>query len=345
MMSVGFRRRLPALLGCLAAAGFATACGGDEETGGSATQAQGGQQQEPVTVDLAYLATASDAAMVLGREKGFFDEAGIDLQLEEVGAGGSAVVPALLKGEYDVGSGGIDGPILAAAKGLPVKILGSNGAPVSKGHSYPEGSETGTSAIVVPADSDIETLADIRGANLAAITVTGLQYLCIAGALEKEGLTAEAVKILEVPPPEMLPALEGGRVDAATLVEPFLTEAEQQGYRVISYPCEESIPGAIQAGFYTSAEWAEQNPDVLRRLSDALVRSNRYAEEHPDELRAVLPEYTKISPELAQEITLSRYDTERDNNTLDVIANALVKYDLIDEVPDLDALLVGGGGG
>lgn len=340
MMSAALKRRLPALLSCLAVAGLVAGCGGDEEdSGGSATQAQGGQEQ--ATVNLAYLATASDAAMVLGREKGFFEEAGIDLQLQEVGAGGSAVVPAMLEGEYDVASGGIDGPILAAAKGLPVKIIGHEGAPVSKGHTYPEGSETGTSAIVVPGDSDIQTLADIRGANLAAITVSGLQYLCIAGALEKQGLQPDAVKILEVPPPEMLPALEAGRVEAATLVEPFLTMAQQQGYRVVSYPCEESIAGAIQAGFYTSTEWAEQNPDVVRRLSDALVRSNQYAEENPEELRKVIPKYTEISPKLAQDITLSRYDTER-HNTLNVIADALVEYDLVEEPPDLDALLVGG---
>ncbi|MQA74422.1 MAG: PhnD/SsuA/transferrin family substrate-binding protein [Solirubrobacterales bacterium] len=340
-MSVGRKWPLPALLVCLLTVGALAGCGGDEGEGAEPAANQAADE-EPVSVTMAYLGTASDAAMVLGNEKGFFEEAGIDLQLEQVGAGGSAVVPAVLKGQYDVASGGIDGPILAAAKGLPMRILGADGAPVSKGHTYPEGSETGTSAIVVPKDSEIETLADIKGAKLAAITVTGLQYLCIAGALEKQGLEPEGVEILEIPPPEMLSAMDAGRVDAAALVEPFLTLAKKQGGRVISFPCEEAIPGAIQAGFFTSAQWAEENPDVAQRLSEALVRSNQYAEEHPDELREVIPEYTEITPELARDIILSRYDTEGES-TLDVIAAALLETELIEETPDLDPLLVGDG--
>lgn len=339
-MSVLSRRRLAAALVFLTMGAAATGCGGDEEAagGGAATQPQ--RDQAPVPVKLAYMATASDAAMVLGEKQGFFEEAGIDLQLEEVATTGAVAIPALLEGDYDVAGGGIDAPILAAGKGLPVKILGHEGAPVSKGHTYPADAEEGTSAIVVPEDSDAETLGDLKGENLAAITVQGLQYLCIAGALEKQGLKPDALDILEIPPPDMIPALEAGRVDAATLVEPFLTQARQQGDRVISYPCEESIPGAIQAGFYTSAEWAEQNPDVVQRLSEALVRSNQYAMENPDELRQVIPEYTKISPKLAEKITLSRYDTER-HNTLDVLAKAVRKYQGVEELPDLDALLTG----
>jgi NitT/TauT family transport system substrate-binding protein len=338
VVSHGSRGRLATLLACLAVAGVATGCGGDEESGGGAAQAEGGDA--PVTVKLAYQATASDAAMVLGEKKGFFDEAGIDLQLHEVPATGAAAIPALVAGEFAVAGGGIDAPILAAAKGLPVKILASGGLPVSKGHTYPEGSKEGTSAIVVPKDSDIKTVEDIKGAKLAAITVSGLQYLCIAGDLEKHGLGPDAVDILEIPPQEMLTALESGRVDAATLVEPFLAQARQQGYRVVSFPCEESIGGAIQAGFYTSAKWAEENPDGVRRLTEALVRSNEYAEANPEEMREVIPEFTAISPELAQEITLSRFETSGEN-TLGVVAEAVRKFDFIEEMPDLDSLLVG----
>src|SRR3954452_12957725 len=117
-----------ALLAALLVA-LTAGCGGGGDDKNAGATARG---DELTRVKLAYLGVASDAAMVLGRDKGFFKQEGIDLQLSRVGAGGAAVVPALLKGDVDVASGGIDGPILAAAKGLDVKILAANERPSAR---------------------------------------------------------------------------------------------------------------------------------------------------------------------------------------------------------------------
>jgi NitT/TauT family transport system substrate-binding protein len=325
-------------IAAITAAALAVAgCGGDDETGA----AGGGSEGKPVTVKMASLGVASDAAMMLGRKKGFFEQEGIDLQVEQVGAGGAAIAPAVLKGEYDVAGGGIDGPVLGAAKGLPLKVIGSDGAPVSKGTTPTEGTEKGTTGLAVPKDSPIRSVSDLAGKKMAAITITGLQYLCIAGAAEKAGVDRQQLKILEIPAPEMLPALESGRVEAAALVEPFITVARKQGMRIIDDPCVDSIPGAIQAGYFTSEKWAKENADTAARLSKALVRSNEYANEHPDEVRAILPEYTKITPGLAKAITLAPYDTGSEN-TLGVIADKLAQYGLIEDKPDVNAILTDG---
>jgi NitT/TauT family transport system substrate-binding protein len=332
------RSKLPALILGLAFAGLVAAgCGGDEESAPAGGGADGGK----TTVKMASLGVASDAAMMLGEKKGFFDEEGIDLQVESVGAGGAAVAPAVLKGEYDVAGGGIDGAVLGAAKGLPLKIIGNDGAPVSKGTTPTAADDKFTTGLAVKASSDIKSIADLANRKMAAITITGLQYLCIAGAAEKAGVDPKNLKILEIPAPEMLAALEKGRVEAATLVEPFITVARQKGLRIIDDPCVDAIPGAIQAGFFTSEKWAKENPDVAARLSKALVRSNEYANEHPDEVRAVLPEYTKITPGLAKKITLAPYATDG-KNTLPEIADALARYKLIEQQPDTQAILTGG---
>ena len=329
--------RLWTVAATLAAVLAVGGCGGDDG-GGEAAAGAGGK---PVTVKMASLAVASDAAMMLGREKGFFEDEGIDLQVATVGAGGAAVAPAVLKGEYDVAGGGIDGPVLGAAKGLPLKVIGSDGAPVSKGTTPPEGTEKGTTGIAVPADSPIRSVADLAGKKMAAITITGLQYLCIAGAAENAGVDPKQLKILEIPPPEMLPALQSKRVEAAALVEPFITIARKQGMRIIDDPCVDAIPGAIQAGYFTSEKWAKENPETATKLAEALQRSNEYANEHPDEVRAILPTYTKIQPGVAKAITLAPYDTSGDN-TLGVIADKLEHYGLIDSKPDVGSILTGG---
>ncbi len=328
--------KLSRLVATAAVAALAVSgCGGDDESGATSG---GGARSAPVK--MASLGVASDAAMMLGIKNGFFEQEGIELQIQQVGAGGAAVAPAVLKGEYDVAGGGIDGPLLGAAKGLDLKILGSGGVPVSKGTTPPAGTDKGTTGIAVPADSDIREIGDLSGRKMAAITITGLQYLCIAGAAEKAGVDPKDIKILEIPAPEMLPALEAGRVEAAALVEPFITVARQQGMRIIDDPCVDAIPGAIQAGFFTSGRWEKENPELAVKLSKALVRSNEYANEHPDEVRAVLPEYTKISPKLAKAITLAPYATDGEN-TLTVVAERLERFGLVEEPPDTATILTG----
>jgi NitT/TauT family transport system substrate-binding protein len=314
-------------------------CGGGGGDKNAGTTARG---DELTRVKLAYLGVASDAAMVLGRDKGFFKQEGIDLQLSRVGAGGAAVVPALLKGDVDVASGGIDGPILAAAKGLDVKILAANGAPISKGHTHPAGTKRGTTGIVVPADSPVRSYKDLAGKTVGAITVSGLQYLCVAGAVEKAGADPKSVRVVEIEAPDMLAEVKQHHVAAAAVVEPFLTQARRQGFRVIGDPCVAAMPGVQQAGFFTSGRWAKQNPEVVTRLARALTRSNEYANAHSDEVRAVIPSYTKIPPPAAQKLTLTPWDTSG-RNTLGEVAADLVKYGLLKKQPDVDNLLVGTG--
>lgn len=332
------RKTIGAVLLAALLAVLAAGCGG----GGGDDKAGSGAGDQQTRVKMAYLGVASDAAMVLGRDKGFFEKQGIDLQLTRVGAGGAAVVPALLKGDYDVASGGIDGPILAAAKGLDVKVLAANGAPISKGHTHPAGTERGTTGIVVPADSDIRSYKDLTGKTVGAITVSGLQYLCIAGAVEKAGADPKSVRVVEVEAPDMLAEVAQHHVAAAAVVEPFLTQARSKGFRVIGDPCVAAMPGVQQAGFFTSGRWAKQNADVVTRLGRALTRSNEYANAHPDEVRAVIPRYTKIPPKVAQKLTLTPWDTSG-RNTLGQVAAALVKYGLIKKQPDMGNLLVGTG--
>lgn len=321
---------------CLAGAVAAAGCGSDDSAGSKDSDAG------PAKVRMATLGVASDAALRLGVEKGLFKKDDIDLKMTVVDAGGAAIAPALLKGEYDVAGGGIDGPLLAQAKGLDLKVLSDEGAPVSKGTTPKAGTKLGTTGLAVPKGSNVKSLADLRGQPIAGITVTGLQYLCVAGAMEKAGVDKEDVEVLEIPAPEMLPALAAGRVKAAALVEPFLTVARQQGYRILDDPCVDSMPGAIQAGYFTSSKWAKQNPELAARLGKALTRANRYAVAHPDEVRAAIPKYTKIKPQVAKEITLSPYDTSG-KNTLGTVADQLVAYDLVDQKPDTEGILTGAG--
>ena len=58
-----------------------------------------------------------------------------------------------------------------------------------------------------------------------------MNELCMRAVFEREGVDASKIKFLEVPFPEMTDALQKGRVDAISAVEPFVTQARAAGAR------------------------------------------------------------------------------------------------------------------
>ena len=326
--------RVAATLAAVLAVG---GCGDDE--GGAAA---GGQEGKTTTVKMASLGVASDAAMMLGRKKGFFEQEGIDLQVEQVGAGGAAIAPAVLKGEYDVAGGGIDGPGARRGQGAAAEGDRQRRRARKQGHDADRRApRTARRGSPFPSRLADPQRRGPRGQEDGGDHDHRPAVPVHRGGRREGRRDRDQLKILEIPAPEMLPALEAGRVEAAALVEPFITVARKQGMRIIDDPCVDAIPGAIQAGYFTSEKWANENADAAARLSKALVRSNEYANDHPDEVRAILPEYTKITPGLAKAITLAPYDTGGEN-TLTVIADKLEQYGLIDSKPDIDSILTNG---
>lgn len=329
----------PGACTALLVAGALAGCAGDDAQQGQGAQATTAQE-EPVPVKIGVLGIAADAPIWLGMEKGYFEEEGIEVTTEVSGAGGSAFVPALLGGDLDVGAGGADGAIQAMAKGLDVKILAQDGAPVSHGHTAASTEDTDhiTLAVMSKEGSDVRTLKDLEGETVAAITVSGLQYLCVQRAMELAGADPKKVKVLETPLPDMIPAMETDRVGAAVLLEPFVTQAKAAGANVVSYACEEALPGVIQGAYFVSGEWARQNPQVAEGLANGLVRANRYAQENPEEVRRVIAENTKIPPEAAERMALYPFPAPEERpqpNTLGAIADLMVRYGHIEEKPDI----------
>lgn len=328
----------------LLAGSVAAGCGGDD--GGGAEERAAGAKPGLTPVEIGILGISADAPIWIGIEQGYFKEEGIEVRTQVSGAGGSAFVPALLGGDLDVGAGGADGAIQAMAKGLDVQILAHEGAPVSHGHTAASAEDTEhiTLAVMSKKGSDVRSIEDLEGETVAAITVSGLQYLCVQRAMEIAGADPKTVKVLETPLPDMIPAMETDRVGAAVLLEPFVTQAKGSGANVVSYACEEAIPGVIQGAYFVSGEWARENPEAAAGLARALVRANRYAEEHPEEQRRVIAENTKIPPEAAEKMALYPFPAPEDRprpNTLDAIAELMVRYGHIEEVPDLEAGLTG----
>jgi NitT/TauT family transport system substrate-binding protein len=318
--------RVLAILAVTAAAVVA-GCGGDEEEGG----AQSGGAAKPETLQIGLIPIADVAPVFLGIKQGFFEEQKLKLE-PQFAAGGAAITPAVMSGDFDIGFSNTVSLLIAASKDLPVQIV-SQGVLGGPDDSKP------WADLLVPEDGDIKEPKDLEGKTIAANTLNNICEVTINATLEEQGVDVSKLKYTEIPFPEMVAALEKGRVDAACVVEPFVTQGKGAGMRGIAPFYAETAPDLTVATYFASKQYIEENPEIVDRFVTAMEKSLQYASEHPDEVRDVLTEYTEIPPEAAKAINLPSWKPELTEDTIQRLSELSQKYGLIEEQPDLNELI------
>ena len=322
-------RRVLAILAVVATAAVVAGCGGDDESGGGG--AQSGGAAKPETLQIGLIPIADVAPVFLGIKQGFFEEQKLKLE-PQFAAGGAAITPAVMSGDFDIGFSNTVSLLIAASKDLPVQII-SQGVLGGPSDSKP------WADLLVPKDGDIKEPKDLEGKTIAANTLNNICEVTINATLEQKGVDVTKLKYTEIPFPEMIAALEKGRVDAACVVEPFVSQGKAGGMVGIDPFYAGTAPDLTVATYFASREYIEKNPEIVDRFVTAMEKSLQYASEHPDEVRDVLTEYTEIPPEAAKTINLPSWQPELTEDTIQQLSELSQKYGLIEEQPDLDELI------
>jgi NitT/TauT family transport system substrate-binding protein len=133
-------------------------------------------------------------------------------------------------------------------------------------------------------------------------------------------------------------ALEAGNVDAALVVEPFLSVTKGAGARVLAAPYAEPFENLTVATYFTSEQFIQENPDVVDAFQEAIAKSLEYANENPDEVRRIITTYTQITEEVAAEMALPAFPAEIDVDSVEAVAELMQKYGVTEETVDVEAL-------
>ena len=330
MTKVGTRRRFLALASA-GALGVLAACRGGGGGGG------GGGEQGPVTLKVGVIPIADVAPLYLGIKQGFFKEEKLTIQ-PQLAQGGAAIVPSVQSGDFQIGFSNTTSLILAASKGLPVKIIAQG---VQEGGTESEA----WTHIYVKGDSDIREPKDLEGKTVSLNTLKNITEVTARAALEKHGVDDSKVKFVEVPFPEANTALEQGDVDAIYVVEPFGTIAEQNGARSILDPIYEVQPNMTVATYFTTEQYIAKNQDVVERFVRAMNKSLEYAADNPDAVRQILPTYTEIPEDIVQKVQLAQWGTDLNRPSIELMSQLSQKYGLIEQQPNMDELFWKPGGG
>jgi NitT/TauT family transport system substrate-binding protein len=300
-------------------------CGGDDDSGG------GQETAGPTRITVGTLPIANAAPMYLGMEKGFFKEEKLTIK-PQIGEGGATIIPTLINGDTHFGFVGVIPAITAVGKGVPIKIVTSSDDAAAT-------EEKDWQTLVVPKGSPIKSVKDLPGKTVAVNALRGLAEVVINRSLEKQGVDYKQVKLLEVPFPEMPSALEGKRVDAALLTEPFLSAVLAEGGTQIDAPSVETVPNFPNGVYVASEQYISENGEIVDRFARAMNKSLDYAQAHPDEVRKIIPEFTQTPAAAAAKLRLPVFDSKLDRKGIELESKLTAKYGIIESAPSYDELV------
>ena len=223
-----------------------------------------------------YVRVMDDAQAMLAYEAGLYEKYGLDAKLIEFSSG-TDLIKGIVGGQLDIGVLGFSNAFTWVSRGADLKIVG--------------GAQRGYHSLLVREDSGIESVADLKGKNLASQKQGSTADIVLKGVmLDNAGLDSGDLNIMGVAPAVAVQSLVGGRVDAAFLFEPYdriarLVAPVKQIYEigdVWPFPCMVVI---------TSAETLKNRKEALWAALDAQREAIEMLENEPAKAAPLITDY------------------------------------------------------
>ncbi|EZP29752.1 aliphatic sulfonate ABC transporter substrate-binding protein [Microbacterium oleivorans] len=285
-MSTLTRRTVPALAVGAVVMLMATGCLAGENASSTSGEA-GTWSTDTLSIDFA---TYNPLSLVV-KDQGLIEKAlGDEVDVEWMQSAGSNKANELLRaGALDVGSTAGSAALLARANGSPIKVVDV--------FSQPE-----WSAIVVGPDSDITSVADLKGKKVAATSGTD-PYFFLLQALETAGLSVKDVDVQNLQHADGRSALDGGSVDAWAGLDPIMAAAEvESGDKLIYRNVDFNSYGFLNA----TEEFLTDHKDVAQVVVDAYEQARTWALANPEKTADLLATVAGIDPKVATTVITER---------------------------------------
>lgn len=268
--------------------------------------------------------------ILVAKEKGFFDEEGLDVELVKF-PNANAALEAIARSEV-VGNGAIAYFTLFSFE------LKSPNALVATFSAF-ETKDAAWSQLIIKQDRGIETPEDLEGKTI--VMRTGLSSKLQADAVLKGiGIDPSRVHYEQVNPDLIVPTFSSPSVDAYLDIQPHATILIEQrlGTSLVDHPRADFImdPYPLAAGVL-SARFVEYYPDEARRFVRAMEHAIEHIKTNEADARAVFEKTLGLEPNVATRMPLFENKTLGETNPSNIAALTAwaVEYGLLEKEPDL----------
>jgi NitT/TauT family transport system substrate-binding protein len=251
-----------------------------------------GQQTEKAKFNVGYLPAVGDVLFFVAKEKGFFEQEGLDVSLFQFTNSGEGL-NAIKSGKLDAGAFGTSGPQTFIAKGTPFVVIGGM---QSEGHAI----------IAKPENADkFKDVKGFIGSKVATVRLATGDAVW-RSALTKEGIDWKSqVTIQEIDSPAtVLEAVKKGSADAGLVWVPFSEMAEQQGLKIVGWSSE-YMKNHTCCRVVAMQDKVNASPENYIKFTRALIRAYDFYTAHQDETVEILSKYVKLDKTLIKKATYS----------------------------------------
>ena len=181
------------------------------------------KESTPVTIKVAILPVLDILPMLVAEAEGLYEKYGVTVEFVPVGSAPERD-QVVASGQVNAMMNEILSVIFLNQEAVQVQAVRFARAATP---------EQGIFKILAAKDSGITSSGDLKGVPVAVGQGTVIEYLTDR-ILQGEGLTGDEIQVVAVPKiPDRMSLLASGEVEAATLPEPFVTLAVQQGATIL----------------------------------------------------------------------------------------------------------------
>lgn len=178
---------------------------------------------------------------------------------------------AMAAGAIQMASAGM-GPAIVASARLPAKLIAIT--------------ILDQTAIILPAESEVQSVAELKGKTIAFPGKGSQQYPLLLKALADAGLQESDVSLFKTQGSDVGRLIASRSVDAGMTWDPHISSALADGSAKVLLTSKAILPikqgHYIGNGFYARTDFIEAHPDVVQAVVEALVKANRLILEEPE---------------------------------------------------------------
>jgi NitT/TauT family transport system substrate-binding protein len=264
--------------------------------------------------------------------KGFFAAEGLEVDTTPT-QGGAAGIPALAAGQVQIAFSNIISIVLAAKQGLPFELIAAGS---TTGDTTPD-----LAALVAKKGATFRTGKDFEGKRIAVNTRNNIIWLYARAWVKATGGDPDKVTYLEVPFPQMIDAVKGDRVDAAFVVEPFLTSGLESDMALVAWPYNTVQRRLPVAQYAANKAFIQQNPQVIEKFVRAYNKGVDWANQNrgSDELAQIISSYSRMPAALVKKLPIPEFTKTVDPAAIDTVVEEMRRHGMLEGAFDSKALL------
>ena len=230
-------------------------------------------KDDDYVLKIGYSGSLCEAPVHMAKEKGFFEEEGLKVDLIKLAPG--TAFEAVTAGQVEAGFGLLASLIQPLSNGLPIKIT--------------TGLHTGCDKVLVKKDSGINSVKDLKGKKIGVPSLTASPAIYAKRVLADAGIGVSTekmeVEFIVIASSELSLALEKGSIDAIANNDPTASIAKKEYdlNTIADSAVDEKYKDQYCCTAYVRENIAKEHPEVAAKYTRAMQKASAWIDGNADE--------------------------------------------------------------